>query len=809
MPIARDSLVFFALLAGFGAVGAFSLTRPAPGAAPATVDPLAADLEARFHAEAQPLLARYCVFCHGEDEANGGVRFDGIETLDDALAMGDTLAMALELVRTHQMPPDGPPPPTAGEVEVLAGWMRDALDYVPADGRVDPGWFVIHRLNRTEYRNTLRDLLGIDPEEHDVASGLPQDDTGYGFDNIAAVLSVSPLLIEGYLDAAERALDIALGPAVVESDEPRPLDNLRRDGHGRELASGGHMLLSNGAVIAEFDAPAAGAYELVISAWGDRGGDELPRLSVRVDGRETRAFFVEGLRDEPETLRVRLALERGPRRIALAFTNDYWQQGVADRNLAVAGVGLAGPLPGSVRRPEAYARVFSEPIGDGSYDAARAAAETTLGRFARRAFRGPVESGELDRLVSLYDASRSAGDTHEEAVRLGLMAVLVSPRFLFRAVDNPHADDPERVYALDGYELASRLSYFLWSSTPDEELLSLAADGSLADERVLREQVRRMMRDPKSDAFVENFAGQWLHLRNLERLEIDRERFPAYTDELREAMITEATMFFGEVVRKDRSVLTLIDSDFTYVNGPLAALYGFAELAGEDTPGQGAAFRRVPLPEDSPRGGVLTMGAVLTVTSNPSRTSPVKRGLYVLEQILGTPPPPPPPEIPPLEQAVVPDMDHATLRERLKAHLTDPGCASCHNRMDPLGFAMENFDAIGAWRESDEYGRIDASGRLPGGVRFEGPEELKGILLGRDDLFVENLTRKLMTYALGRGLESFDRPTVTRVVRDARSRNDRIGAIIEGVVLSDAFRTTRGVRAPGDDALSITTGASR
>lgn len=803
MPAFGYHLPVLALCAGAGAVGVLGLA-PARERPVGPVDPLIAELEDRYQLEVEPLLARYCVFCHGEDESNGGVRFDRIGSLDDALAMGDTLAMALELVRTHQMPPDGPPPPSVGEVEVLTQWMRDALDYVPADGRVDPGWFIIHRLNRAEYRNTMRDLLGIDPVAHDVAAGLPQDDTGYGFDNIAAVLSVSPLQIEGYLDAAERALDIALGPAVAESDSARPIGNLIREANGRDLATGGHMLLSNGAVRAEVDVPVTGEYEFVITAWGDHGGDEYPRMSVRVDRREARAFFIEALRDAPETVRVRVRLEQGRRQISAAFTNDYWDPGVADRNLAVERIAMAGPLPGTVERPAAHAAVLFATPEDGSVDAGRAAARAVLGRFAGRAFRGPVDEAEIERLLVLYDAARGEGDTHEEAVRMGLMAVLVSPRFLFRSVDNPHADDPGRVHALDGYELASRLSYFLWSSMPDEALLSLAADGSLVDEGVLRAQVRRMLDDPKSDAFIENFAGQWLHLRNLDRLAIDRERFPAYTGELRDAMITEATMFFGDVVRHDRSVMTLIDSDYTFVNGPLAALYGFAELATQDK-----AFRRVRLPEGSPRGGVLTMGAVLTVTSNPSRTSPVKRGLYVLEQILGTPPPPPPPEIPPLEQAVVPDLDQATLRERLKAHLTDPGCASCHNRMDPLGLALENFDAIGAWRDSDEYGPIDASGTLPGGVRFTGPAELKEILLGRDDLFVENLTRKLMTYALGRGLEPFDRPTVTRVVRHARAHDDRITAIIEGVVLSDAFRTTRGVGAPGGVTQSTMTGASR
>ncbi len=760
--------------------------RPADLADP--TDPLVADLESRYWGEVEPLLARHCFECHAAGEDKGGVRFDGIWSLADALAMGDDLVLAGELVRTRQMPPEHRAAPAAGEIEVISRWIRDALDYVPADGAIDPGWFIIHRLNRTEYRNTVRDLLGIDPREHDVASTLPQDDTGYGFDNNAAVLAMSPLQIEGYLDAAERALEIALGPDVAESERPVPLADLARTTGGRALERGGFLLHSSGGVQGDFDVPADGEYEIAVTAWGQRGGDELPRLSVRAERRELRAFSVEGLEQEPQTLRVRARLRAGRRQIAAHFTNDFYQPGVADRNLAVETITVAGPLPGSVSWPAGREDILFAAPADGSAEAGRDAAALVLGRFAARAYRRSLEAGELEGLLGLYDRARQGGDTHEQGVRLAMMAVLVAPDFLYRRVDNPAPDDPTRVYTLSGPELATRLSYFLWSSTPDEELLSLAEAGALTDERTLRTQVRRMLADARADAFIEHFAGQWLHLRNLERLSIDQTRFPEYTSELRQAMVTEATMFFGEVVREDRPVTELLDSGHTYLNGSLAALYGFADLAG-----MGEEFRRVDLPADSPRGGILTMGAVLTVTSNPTRTSPVKRGLYVLEQILGTPPPPPPPEIPPLEQAAVAGVSHASLREQLKAHLTDMNCAVCHNRMDPLGLAMENFDAIGRWRDSDESGPIDASGTLPGGVSFVGPAELKEILLGREELFVENLTRKILTYALGRGVEPFDRPTVARIVERTQAEGNRISAMIEGVVLSEAFRTCRGL----------------
>lgn len=792
MPMTHRQLAALACCGGLGVVAASAL----PGLAglglagvPSPVDPLVTDLEHRYWEDIEPMLARYCFGCHGEDRAKGGVRFDGILTLGDALDMADEMALARELIQTRQMPPAGEGAPSAGEIEVLSRWIRDALDYVPSDGAIDPGWFIIHRLNRAEYRNTLRDLLGIDPRGHDLAAGLPQDDTGYGFDNIAAVLSMSPLQIEGYLDAAERALEIALGPAVVESDTPRPVRNMTNTTGGRPLPTGGFVLNSNGARTGPVEIPVTGEYEIAVTTWGERGGDELPRLSVRVDRREVAAAFVEGLRDTPQTERVRLRLEKGTRQIAAHFTNDFWQPGVADRNLAIEQVTIAGPLPGSVEHPPTRQSVLWSRPADDSVQAGRDAAAVMLERFASRAFRRAVRPEELAGLVNLYARARAEGDTHEESMRVALSAVLISPGFLYRSIDNPQADEPQSIYALSSHELASRLSYFLWSSTPDEELHALAVAGRLNDDAVLRTQVRRMLADPKADAFIENFAGQWLHLRNLDRLSIDRTRFPEYTSELRDAMITEAVMFFGDLVRNNRPVTELIDSKHTYLNGPLAALYGFADLAG-----MGDQFRRVDLPEDSPRGGILTMGAVLTVTSNPTRTSPVKRGLYVLEQILGTPPPPPPPEIPPLEQAETQTAHHASLREQLAAHLTDMTCASCHNRMDPLGLAMENFNAIGQWRDADESGPIDASGTLPGGVSFVGPQELKEILLGREDLFIENLTRKLMTYALGRGVEPFDRPTVARIVEHTRENGDQITAIIEGIVLSDAFRKARGVR---------------
>ncbi|RMH27432.1 MAG: DUF1592 domain-containing protein [Planctomycetota bacterium] len=783
-PLALTALAGLAI----AALGLGSPAGPTDTSAAPAPDPLAAELELRYWTDVEPLLAEFCFGCHAHDKQKGGVRFDTILTIEDAMAMGDDLATARLVVAGHEMPPSGEAQPTEHQRLTIQQWLDDALDYYPTDAPIDPGWFTIHRLNRSEYRNTLRDLLGIDPTRHDLTANLPPDDTGYGFDNIAAVLSVSPLALEAYLDAAERALDLALGPSVAVSTEHRPIRGLAVTRGGRN-ADSGWFLFSNGSVAATPDIPATADYEIAVTAWGQRAGDELPRLAVTVDGKAVAAHFIEAERGATETHAVRVRLEKGRREIAAAFTNDFYQPDIADRNLAITAITLAGPLDeASIERPPKHSEIFHTKPSNPTRAAERDAANAVIASFAARAFRRPPTAQEITGLLALYDDARTQGDSHEQAVRLALTATLVSPAFLYRSVDNPHPDDPSHIHQLSPHELAARLSYFLWSSMPDDELLGLAESGKLHSDTVLLEQTRRMLADPKADAFIENFAGQWLLLRNLENLDIDTARFPEYTPALRESMITEATMLFADAVRSDRPITALIDSDHTYLNAPLAALYGFAELAQQTDP---STFHRVELSSDSPRGGVLTTAAVLTVTSNPTRTSPVKRGHYVLDQILGTPPPPPPPDIPRLENASEALGHAATLREQLAAHLSEPGCAACHRRMDPIGLAMENFDTIGRWRDADEIGPIDASGTLPDGRRFNGPVELKQILLAQKTLFTDNLTRKLLTYALGRGTEPFDRPTVRRITDHAAAHGDSLRSLIEGIVLSDAFRSCR------------------
>jgi len=771
-------------------------TGGAEQAAVGPLDPQAEDLERRLKGDVLPLLETYCINCHDGREgtsSKGGVRFGEMRSLRTALLIADDLSMARELIRSKQMPPKGLSEPTEHERLILDQWLQAATEYVPPDAAVDPGWFTIHRLNRTEYRATLRDLLGIDPSKFDVSERLPKDDTGYGFDNIADVLTVSPLAMEQYLDSAERAIEHALGPIVVIGDTPRDVRPLRASSGGNALPSGGVHLYSNGAAQGRIEFPASGEYIVRFSAWENQGGDGHAHLSLRIDGKEVHAVDVTGTSGEPQEFEVRTRVKEGKRLVASVFTNDYYEKDKADRNLAVEWISVAGPLDESTtQRRAGWRAMFGSHATQTDADA-----EQILGSFATRAFRRPMTDEERASLVGLYHAERERGASFEEAVRTGLSAVLVSPSFLFRSVANPDADDPTVSYQLDGYELASRLSYFLWSSMPDEALLEAARTGDLQEEGVLREQIARMIADPKADAFIANFAGQWLHLRTLETLAIDREKFKDYTDDLRKDMVKEATLYFGGVVRghiEGGQIIALLNGGSTILNERLARFYGIEGVTGSE-------FREVVLPAESARAGVLTMAGVLTVTSNPTRTSPVKRGLFVLDQVLGTPPPPPPADIPPLEQAKVPH-EGATLREQLAAHVANPSCAACHNRLDPIGLAFENFDAIGRWRDEDNGKLIDASGTLPGGETLTGVADLRKVLLSRGDQFVETISGKVLTYALGRGLEPFDRPAVRAIAARTKAEGGTFHALIESVVLSETFRTCRG-RASENETNSV------
>lgn len=763
---------------------AFGVRPASSGKAPASSiepDPKAAEIEGEFIEFIEPLLFVYCYECHNDNRSKGGVSFDNISSIQSMLEASDDLKIAHELVETLQMPPGRRAKPVPEERQIITQWIDKVLDYTPESGTIDPGWATIHRLNRSEYENTLCDLLGIDARRLGLAAGLPPDDVGYGFDNIADVLTISPLHLEAYLGAAESAVEEALGPEVTIGNEPRLLPNIQRAGNGRPLRQGGQFFTTNGALRSRTSIPITGEYMISLHTWGTRGGEDLPHLSVRVDGKQILSLNVKAESEaEAQHVTIPITLEAGNIELSAHFTNDYWVPDVADRNLAVDGFSIAGPLSeDSIHRPEMYAAVFETQLRD------RAEANHFAKTFLPRAFRRPIDQSEIRGLMSLYENTVSEGGTHERGIRQMMTAALVSPSFLYRSTSL--AQDTqinESTHTLTGYELASRLSYFLWSSMPDEELVSLAQSGDLLQDSVLKDQVGRMLADERSDAFVRNFAGQWLLLRNLESIEIDQDLFTNYNSELMHDMTTEAELFFADILRSDRSILDLIDADDVFINERLAALYDIENI-------EGVEFRRVNLPDSSVRGGVLTMGSTLTVTSNPTRTSPVKRGLYVLEQLLGTPPPPPPPDIPRLETSAAEVGSQASLREQLEAHLTDPSCAACHVRMDPIGLAMENFDAVGGWRDAYVNAPIDASGVLPGGINFDGPNELKAILLDKHETFREHLAGELLTYAIGRGMEPFDRPAIRLISEHTSSNEDTLSSMIEGVVLSGTFRTCR------------------
>lgn len=793
-----------ALIAVAGLLG-LSLASPADGADQPRLgdavkrDPLAGELEQRLADDVRPVLQKYCYECHANGKKKGGVQLDGPGDIKSIMAMADDWQTVIDVINARLMPPEKKPQPTEHEILTIQQWVDEAVDYYPANAEPDPGWYTIHRLNRSEYRNTLRDLIGIDPDEHDLAEHLPADDTGYGFDNIADVLSMSPLQLEKYLDAAERAIELSLGSdSDAEPVRLRDIQGKAEKPNDARVAEGGAFgLYTNGRAWADHAFPFDGTYKIDITVYGTKVEDKGPDVTVRFGDKVLEELDLKASSSEPATLSYELKVKAGKHRISLEYTNNQVTDR-EDRNLFVRSIEVTGPRPDELPNRTAYREVFFvQPTADekgrplpGVERGTRRitevqAAKQVIERFASRAFRRPIDAGEIAALLRLFSGAREQGDSYESAVRLTLTATLVSPNFLYRSIANPRANDPEFVYELNDYELASRLSYFLWSSMPDDRLLDLAKRKQLRKPEVLRGQVKRMLMDPKSDALVENFAGQWLLLRKLDGLEMDPQRFPEFDDDLREAMRAEAELFFADVLRKDQSVLSFIDSDRTFLNEKLAEHYGVRGVRGE-------LMRPVDLPGDSSRGGVLTMAATLTVTSEATRTSPVKRGDYVLSQILGTPPPPPPPDVPPLEQATEELGEEATLREQLAAHVANPNCAVCHKRLDPIGLAMENFTATGAWRDAEKGKPIDASGELPGGIRFNGPVELKKIMLDQSDLFVQNLSKKMLTYATGRGTEPFDRPTIKKIAQSVEDNNNRMQALIEAVVLSDAFLKARG-----------------
>ncbi len=753
--------------------------------------PAQAQTPSRYTAEAAPVLAKYCGACHNPTKAKGGF---------DISRFGAEAAFALDLKTGRKildnleggaMPPDDAPQILPVEQAKLVAALQSVVSKAGCVASADPGRVTLRRLNRVEYNNTIRDLFGVDFRP---ADDFPSDDVGYGFDNIGDVLSLPPMLMEKYLAAAELVSE----SAIVADDQPRgptrrwkPAQYAPPGTVGLPDEDTGFWLLNiNAEVFADGAFPKAGNYVVRVRAYGHQAGPEAPKMQLQVDGKTAQTFFVKADSDAPRMYEAKVRVKRSGSKLAVAFTNDAWypdspDEGHRDRNLSIETIEVVGPLyqfPDHL--PESHTRIIPRRPGPLNH---KEVTREVVAKFASRAYRRPATEAEVARLVGLVEMVEKGGDRFERGIQLAVQAMLVSPHFLFRVELEQR---PGVVRPLTDLELASRLSYFLWSSMPDDELLGLAMRKQLRIGANLDAQVARMLKHPKAGALVENFAGQWLQTRNLKLASPDEEKFPQFDEALRVAMRREVEQFCAAVLHDNRPITDFLHADYTFLNERLAKHYGIAGVKGE-------SFRRVAL-TDRRRGGVVTMASTLTVTSNPTRTSPVKRGKWILEEILGTPPPPPPPGV-----SDLPDAEEGTpavsVRARLEQHRSNPDCASCHARMDPLGFGLENFDAVGALRDQDDGQAIDASGVLPAGPSFRGPVELKAVLLTKQAAFARCFTEKLMTYALGRGLEAADRCSVETIATKVMAGGGQIGRVVAEIVHADAFQKTNASQ-PGGTA---------
>lgn len=747
------------------------------------------------------VLDRYCVTCHNRQLRIAGLTLDtmGLERVGEAAPAWEKVVLKL---RTGTMPPVGRPRPDRPTYDSLASWLETALDRHSASAP-NPGRPAIHRLNRAEYTNVIRDLLGL---EIDARALLPADDTAYGFDNNADVLTLSPLLLERYMSAARRISRLALGdPTLRPSVESYTVSRylVQDDRASEDLPFG-----TRGGIAVRHSFPLDGQYAISVHLQRRRSR-EPQELELRVDGVRVGTFTIgndpgaQRAQDAADTpaadprLEVRVTVTAGPHLVGVALVQKTMApEGTAPSQLPVGNISFAGRRGAetSVERvdidgpydartpadsPSRRKVLFCRPSTEGNDEAC---ARRVLSTLARRAYRKGVTDRDLGRLLTFYTAEKAAGG-FDAGIRSALERILVDPQFLFRIERDPSTATPGTPYRLTDVELASRLSFFLWSSMPDEELLDLAVRGTLHQPPILERQVRRMLVDVRSSALVSNFAMQWLHLRNVPALAPDVNAFPAFDENLRQAFLRETELFLESQLRADRSVAELLNADYTFVNERLARHYGLPNVYGSH-------FRRVTYP-DGRRAGLLGHGSILSVTSYATRTSPVVRGKWLLENILGAPPPSPPPNVPNLPERGV-DGKTASVRERLEQHRSNPVCASCHAQMDPLGFALENFDAIGRWRTtSEDDSPIDATGALPDGARFEGPAELRTLLLARRENFVTTVVDKLLTYGLGRGVEYYDMPAIRKIRRDAAANDFRWSSLIAGLVKSTPFQMRR------------------
>jgi mono/diheme cytochrome c family protein len=711
-------------------------------------------------------LNQYCIGCHNQRAKIAGLALDTLD-LGKVGPAAETWEKVVKKIRTGMMPPSGAKRPERGALDRFAGELESRLDRAvdPHKALVTPA---LHRLNRTEYANAIRDLLALDIN---VNTLLPADGSSQGFDNLAEALAVSPSLIQGYVSAAMKISRLAVGDRTLAPSQTTfaPPPGLAQDRHIDGLPLG-----TRGGVVFHHTFPLDAEYEFAL---GGRGGG-AGSIDLTLDGAQMRV-------ENPRGFRVKVAA--GPHAIGLALVDRQRGAGV-DEIYADFRTNATFTTPGGVPTLVVTGPFNATGAGDTpgrraifSCKPANSAEETPCARtilttLARRAYRGPVSPAEVNTLLDFYREGRKTGD-FEIGIQQALARILVAPRFVYRIEEEPATVASGQIYRISDVELASRLSFFLWSSIPDDELRDVATKGRLRDPQMLVQQVKRMLADPKADALVENFAGQWLYLRELENVQTDARNFD---ENLRRAFRRETEMLFSAIVREDRSLIDLLDADYTFVDERLARHYGIPNV-------KGSYFRRVSLAPDSPRRGLLGQGSVLTVTSVATRTSPVSRGKWVLENLLGTPAPVPPPGVE-TNLGGAEAAKTSSLRARLEAHRASPTCASCHRIMDPMGFALENFDLIGQWREFDGPSRIDSRGQLADGTPVDGPADLRNAVLSRSEAFMTTASEKLMTYALGRPVHDYDMPAVRAIVRRAAANNNRFSSLIMGIIESDSFQ---------------------
>ena len=745
----------------------------------------------------------YCDTCHFGPKARANLNLEGLDlaNLDDK---GATWEKLLRKLRSREMPPPGLPRPDDATYETLIKSIEAERDRV-SQVRPNPGHPTLHRLNRAEYANVIRDLLAVDV---DVSEMLPADDTGYGFDNIGDVLQVSPLLMERYLSAAGKISRVAVGDTKI----PVAYQTYTIS-HGlnqSDRMSEGMPLGSRGGTEVTHRFPVDGEYEIWVNLARGKADEFLGmgkerKVDLRLDGerlgfytiaaasRQQQASFGSG-KDPDADMKVRLSVKAGPHTLVATFLKDTVvsedilpQRGRGgngndkDYFEGIGAISIAGPFdvqgPGTTEsRDKIFICQPAAPAGE------TACAEKILTNLAHRAYRRPITADDLPPLMALYRQGAANGG-FEAGIRLALQKILVSPEFVFRMEFDPPDAAPGSVHRVTDVELASRLSFFLWSSMPDDELLAVAERGGLSDAATLASQVRRMLKDPRSQSLVQNFVGQWLFLRNIPRVQPDSVAFPNFDDNLRQALEKETELVVESTLHEDRSVADLLTTNYTFLNERLAEHYGIKGIYGNE-------FRRVAIPDPNHQG-LLGQASIMTVTSYPNRTAPTIRGKWVLEQLLGTPPPPPPPNVPALKDDG--NQKAMTMRQRMEEHRASPQCAVCHRLMDPIGFALENYDGIGRWRDTGEEGggAIDASGVLPDGTPFDGPRGLRDILVAKREMFVQTFTERLLTYGLGRGVEQYDAPIIRRIVREASADDQRWSSIILGIVNSSPFQMRR------------------